>query len=574
MAKINKQKLELTWIGKNNHEYNIANIEPRILEEDPALSNCKNDPSTENMIIHGDNLLALKALLPEYEGKVKCIYIDPPYNTGSAFEHYDDNVEHSLWLTLMKSRFELLHLLLHESGSIFIQLDDSEVHYSRVLMDEIFGRNNYVNDITISTNKAFGFKGTSSGIFKQANHLLLFAKNKRKFEINQDKLFIEKDYDVAYNLVFDDINKPEANWTWSNINDVVAKNLNFMSVREAKKEMNDTDFKDAVAKFALENAGRVFQCAAVSGGAYLKRKATVELSKQNKDKIIRHQGDDMDYMFIGGRRVIFYKERLVDLGGYELPGEKITDIWSDISIEGLAHEGGVDFPKGKKPEKLIQRCFDLSTSPGDYVLDSFLGSGTAAAVAHKMNRKYIGVEMGGQAYTHCKVRLDGVVSGTDQSGISKVVEWKGGGAYKFYELAPSFIIKDEFGNPVIDGFYNDTKLIRAMCRLMNFTFKPSDIEYWKHGFGQGKNYLYVTTQFLTSGMVQQIVARLGVGETLIICPKKFEPGAEKIDDRITIKKIPQSVLISCHFGKKEYLLPIKESAMEEVEIESDTEDNK
>jgi len=189
-----------------------------------------------------------------------------------------------------------------------------------------------------------------------------------------------------------------------------------------------------------------------------------------------------------------------------------------------------------------------------------------------MKRKYIGIEVGNHAYTHCKVRLDKVIDGTDQSGISKAVAWKGCGAYKFYELAPSFIVKDEFGNPVIDSFYNDTKLIKAMCKLMNFTYKPSQAEYWKHGVGQGKNYLYVTTQLLTSGMIQQIAAHLIERESLIVCPKKFEPGADKIDDRITIKKIPQSVLKACHFGKKEYLLPIKETAIEEMEEIEATEE--
>ena len=177
--------------------------------------------------------------------------------------------------------------------------------------------------------------------------------------------------------------------------------------------------------------------------------------------------------------------------------------------------------------------------------------------------------MGDHAYTHCKSRLDRVIDGSDQGGISKSINWQGGGAYKFYELAPSFITKDEFGNPIIESYYNDTKLIKAMCKLMNFTYKPSQEQYWKHGVGQGKNYLYVTTQLLTSGLVQQIAGHLGQGETLIICPKKYEPGADKIDERIIIKKIPQSVLKACHFGKKEYLLPIKESALEEIDLEDD-----
>jgi adenine-specific DNA-methyltransferase len=251
----------------------------------------------------------------------------------------------------------------------------------------------------------------------------------------------------------------------------------------------------------------------------------------------------------------------------------LGDWWDGFHLDmgNVENEGGVEFKNGKKPERLLRRIFRMFTLPGDLVLDSFLGSGTTAAVAHKMGRKYIGIEMGNHAYTHCKVRLDNVISGFDQSGISSSVDWKGGGAYKFYELAPSFIAIDEFGNPVIDSYYNDSKLIKAMCKLLNYTYKPSDSEYWKHGIGQGKNYLYVTTQFLTTGMVQQIASHLLEGETLVISPKKFEPGADKVDRRIVIKKIPQSVLKACHYGKKEYLLPIKESSIEEAGIEEETE---
>jgi len=569
----NKQKLELTWIGKNNPEYDISNIEPRILEENPELSNTLIDPNTENMIIHGDNLLALKALLPEYENKIKCIYVDPPFNTGGAFEHYDDNVEHSTWLSLMKPRFELLRILLKDDGAIFVQLDDSEVAYFKVLMDEIFGRDNYLNQITVSTNSPFGFKATSSSLFKQANQLLLYTKDKNKFSFIKGKLFIEKEYDIAYKWVFENKDKEENFWTWRNINEVVSQKLGFDSYAEAKKKISKQELEAEVAIYALNNADKVFRTASVTGGAYLKRKDTIALSKLHRDKIIRHPNDDMDYMFIGGERIISYKERLIDVGEYKVPGELITDIWTDISIEGLASEGGVVFPKGKKPERIIQRCIDISTNEGDYILDSFLGSGTTAAVSHKMKRKYIGIEMGEQVYSHVQKRLISVVSGSDQSGISKAVKWEGGGGFKFYELAPSFITNDEFGNPVIDSFYNDSKLIKAMCKLMNFTYKPSQTEYWKHGIGQGKNYLYVTTQLLTSGMIQQIAGHLAGGESLIVCPKKFEPGADKIDSRIIIKKIPQSILKACHFGKKEYLLPIKEKTLEELENETEDEDD-
>lgn len=566
----NKQKLELTWIGKNNPEYDIANIEPRILEERTDLS--YGDKDSENMIIHGDNLLALKALLPEYEGKVKCIYVDPPFNTGGAFEHYDDNVEHSIWLSLMKPRFELLKILLKEDGVIFVQLDDSESAYFKVLMDEIFGRENYLNQITVSTNSPFGFKATSSSLFKQANQILLYTKNKSKFSFIKGKLFIEKEYDIAYKWVFENKDKQEDQWTWRNINEVVSEKLGFESYAEAKKKISKQELEAEISIYALNHADIVFRTASVTGGAFLKRKDTLALSKLQKNKIIRHPNDDMDYMFIGGERVISYKERLIDLGEYRVPGELITDIWTDISIEGLASEGGVVFPKGKKPERIIQRCIEISTQEGDYVLDSFLGSGTTTAVAHKMRRKYLGIEMGDHVYSHVHKRLVSVTDGSDQSGISKAVNWKGGGGFNFYELAPSFVVIDEFGNPVIDSYYNDTKLIRAMCKLTNYTFSPSPSEYWKHGKGQGKNNIYITTQMLSVAMVQQIASHLGVNETLLICPKKFEPGCEKVDTRITIKKIPQSVLKACQFGKKEYLLPIKESVMEEINDEEESEE--
>ena len=189
-----------------------------------------------------------------------------------------------------------------------------------------------------------------------------------------------------------------------------------------------------------------------------------------------------------------------------------------------------------------------------------------------MRRKHVSIEMGQQAYTHCQPRLMRVVDGSDQSGISKAVDWKGGGGYKFYELAQSFVVIDEFGNPVIDSYYNDAKLIRAMCKLTNYTFAPSATEYWKQGKGQGNNSLYVTTQLLSVGNVQRIASHLNKNETLLICPKKFEPGCKEVDARITIKKIPQSILKACQFGMKEYLLPIKERAMEEVD-EDDTDDN-
>lgn len=575
----NKQKLELTWVGKDNPEYDISNIEPRILEEDPKLSNCKNDPNTENMIIHGDNLLALKALLPEYEEKVKCIYIDPPYNTGNAFEHYDDAVEHSTWLSLMKPRLELLRMLLDDDGVIFVQIDDNEMAYLKVLMDEVFGRDNFVNCVTVKMSEPTGVKMThaSKKLPKLKEYLLIYKK--KGINLQSSKILIPAgDIGINYKSVICGVDKDQIEQIRNFMNKDQATDLDIIEFDTLVKDINLSTFEQVEPEW--KNFSDDQKIIWKQQNAY---RIVREVSSSSAKKIADEKRKTNDKNFFGiktkNNKLYFIKNHY----NKNTPDPNIKlifsidylfvnpcDLWTDLKTTRVDIEGDVEFKNGKKPERLIQRVINLSSYPGDLILDSFLGSGTTCAVAHKMQRRYIGIEMGEQVYTHCKFRLDKIISAKDLSGISKAVDWKGGGAYKFYELAPSFITKDEFGNPVIDGFYNDAKLIKAMCKLMNFTYQPSLTEYWKHGLGQGKNYLYVTTQLLTVGMIQQIVAHLSSGESLIICPKKYEPGAEKVDSRITIKKIPQSVLKACHFGKKEYLLPIKETALEEIEAEEDS----
>ena len=529
-------KLELTWVGK----YDEVAVEPRILIEDPSKS--YGDPNSKNMLIHGDNLIALQALQQDFAGKIKCIYIDPPFNTGAAFEHYDDSVEHSIWLTLMRQRFELLKSLLSDDGCIFVNLDDSESAYCKVLMDEIFGRGNYLNEIIVATNKSFGFKSTSDGIFKQANHLLFYAKDKYSFAINTQKLYVEKGYDPAYNLVFENCDFPESEWTWRNIKEVVAESLGCTSTKEAASKFG-AQFDVEVSQFAIENASRVFQLASVTGGALQKRKSTIEYSKQNKNIIVRHPNDDMDYMFIGGRRVIPYSDRIMNIDGVNVPGELITDIWDDISIEALAKEGGVDFPKGKKPEKLIKRCVELTSNEGDYILDSFAGSATTAAVAHKMNRKWVTIELGEQAYTHCKIRLDKVVDG-EQSGISKSVNWQGGGGYKFYELAPSLLIK----NPVLPVYqinpeYTFEMLCEAICKIEGFRYKVDGVY---HGYSSEKRFIHITKEFINAEYIKTVAVTLGEDQSLLIYGTKIQSGL-RLPNNIEVKKIPKDLLEKCTF---------------------------
>ncbi len=386
----------------------------------------------DNLIIKGNNLLGLASLLKKYEGKIGMIYIDPPFNTGSDSFQYNDKFNHSTWLVFMRNRLEIAKRLLKDSGSIFVNLDDKESAYCRILLDEIFGRENFVSEIIVGTNKAFGFKSTSDGIFKQANHLLFFAKNKFMLKLNEAAMLIEKEYDAQYKYVFENTDKLESEWTWRSIGEVVAEKLGFSSFAEAKKECKDIE--NEIANFALNNASIVFRTASVGGGALLKRKQTIELSRQNRGKIIRHPNDDMDYMFINGERVLFYEERLSMVDGLLLPAEVVTDIWMDISVEGLAKEGGVDFANGKKPEKLLKRIIEMTTDENDIVLDYHLGSGTTCAVAHKLKRKFIGVEQLDYGNNDSVVRLNKVLQG-EQSGISKLVDWQGGGSFVYCELA-------------------------------------------------------------------------------------------------------------------------------------------
>jgi len=560
-----KQKLELTWIGKDNPEYDIANIEPRILEERKDLS--YGDSDTENMIIHGDNLLALKALLPECEGKVKCIYIDPPYNTGNAFEHYDDSVEHSTWLSLMKPRLELLKLLLTKDGFICCHIDDSEGQYLKIMLDEIFGRSNYLTTFYIQVRYPAKTLKQDMAFHKEIEQVHIYRKdygaqpnqNEKMSSLEKFRFYIkEKSTGGKIQLGGKEV--------------IIFKEGEYEII---EKEGSAEGLKEIWASGTIldgNSSGRFFR-------DYLTdRSSTDGLGVLYK---VAGIGDDK----FGFRYFTGPKKKEATKGKYyqgvpfsqlENPTAiKLTPIenFYDFAAQfgNCRNEGAVDFRGGKKPELLLQTILKHFSNTGDLVLDSFIGSGSTGAVAHKMGRKYIGIEMGEQAYSHVRKRLVSVVDGSDQTGISKAVDWKGGGGFKFYELAPSFVTIDEFGNPVIDSYYNDTKLIRAMCKLTNYTFAPDPKNYWKHGKGQGNNSIYVTTQMLSVAMVQQIVRHLSSNETLLICPKKYEPGCEKVDTRVTIKKIPQSILKACHYGKKEYLLPVKEKPIEEIGIEDDDE---
>lgn len=578
-------RLELTWPGKEDR----FNPEPRILLEDKEKSfsyekdtdgmakdifdhfNVKDkvQPTYDNMLIHGDNLLALKALEQDYTGKVKCIYIDPPFNTGNAFLHYDDGLEHSIWLSLMRDRLEILKSLLSNDGFIAVHLDDAETAYCKVLMDEVFGRNNYLNTITMTTNEPSGFKATSASLFSTANYILLYAKDRYLAKIK--KIYIEKQYDTAYSKVITNISEPYHLWNYENIADVICREKNFSSLKEAKQELGVDNFNKLIAEYALNNAERVFRTAAIGGGAKLKRQATIAKSKENRNIVMMHPNEDVPGFYIlNGEQILFYKNRLEKIDGELKPAQSITDVWTDISWTGIANEGHVEFKNGKKPEKLIQRVLDMCTNPGDLVLDSFLGSGTTAAVAHKMGRRWIGIEMGEQAYTHCLPRLQEIITGNDSTGVTKSTSWLCGGGFKFYELASSLIVKDKYEQQIISDKYNADMLAEAMCKILGYHYKPDAEKYWKQGFSSEKSFIYTTTMSVQEESLGKLAAEVG-DDNLLICCSAFV-GNKNAYPNITVKKIPSAILKKCEWGREGYPLNLSKYTPKDEDFEFDEDE--
>jgi adenine-specific DNA-methyltransferase len=552
-----KTKLELTWPGKDER----PKLEPRILIEDPAKSyhaSVRRDGDLfDNMLIKGDNLLALKALEQKHAGEVKCVYIDPPFNTKQAFDHYDDGVEHSIWLSLMSQRLEFLHALLSPDGSIYIHIDDNELAYLTVIADEIFGRSNRISIVTFKQGSATGHKSINPGVVSTSNFILVYAKDKARWKPN--KVFTARGArDKRYGQFIVNRSEPHQAWRFSTLSQAFAISEGIPE-KQLKKALGD-DYEARIEAFVHATATAVIQLArpdydAVSAAA----RSMIDQSRASPTEIMLLERESHSNMyFVGGQRILFYADKLKLVDGEYVAGEPLTSIWDDILSNNLHNEGGVDFPKGKKPEALIKRCFDLSTNPCDLVLDSFAGSGTTGAVAHKMGRRWIMVEIGEHADSHVVPRLQKVIAGSDQGGISKAVDWKGGGGFRYFTLAPSLLEQDKYGNWVIAQDYNPAMLAEAMCKHMGFTYAPSQdpAEYWRHGHSTETDFIYVTTQALTHEACAKIAHDVGPDRSLLICCKAYDAAADAFEN-LTLVKIPTSILQKCEWGRDDYSLNIQ-----------------
>jgi adenine-specific DNA-methyltransferase len=545
-----KQRLELTWIGKNNK----PKLEPRILIEDPDKSFGSSD--TENMLIHGDNLLALKALEQDYAGKIKCIYIDPPYNTGNAFEHYDDGLEHSIWLNLMKDRLTILRNLLSYDGFLICQIDEAEGYYLKVLLDEIFGRLNFLTTFYVQVRYGNKTLAEDNDYQKLIEQCFIYAKDKTICKPNKPR----EEYKVE-------------KFTWKIIEtgkpiplELGGKKVELFkpgTYEIVKIDPSYTGLKETWATGSL-----IKQKA--SSGEFLHLNISPRRDLDGLSCLYKVYGigeDGLGYRYFTGPKKAtatkgkFYSgiplktlEKLK--AGESLKEKPIVNFYDMAGYFGnCRHEGNADFRSGKKPERWISIILNYFSNKGDLVLDSFLGSGTTAAVAHKMERKWIGIELGDHCYSLCEPRIRSVVDGADKSGISKETNWKGGGGYKFYELAPSLLNRDTYGNWVINKKYNADMLAAAMAKQEGFTYKPDPDIYWKQGQSTEQDYIFTTTEFLTQEHVEYIHGQMKEGESLLICCKAFSANDSRYSN-ITIKKIPQMLMGKCEFGKDDYSLNI------------------
>lgn len=541
---MSKQKLELTWIGKEKR----PKLEPRILLEDPektyhAKHRVSDNDIFDNRLIFGDNLLALKALEQEFSGKVKCVFIDPPYNTGNAFTHYDDGLEHSIWLGLMRDRLEIIRRLISQDGSLWITIDDNEAHYLKVLCDEVFGRINFVANAI--WQKKYTVSNDAKWLAETHDHVLIYAKDKEMWRPN--RLERTAEMDSRYR---NPDNHPKGPWK--------ATPLYAKRTGSEKEQAFSFQFKNGVVWTPPRGTSPRFPADA-----------------------LRQMDENNEIWF--GTDGDANPSRKTFLSELKLSAPPAPTLWLHTDA-GNNHEAREEVKAinqhdafaTPKPEKLLKRVIGLATNSGDLVLDSFAGSGTTGAVAHKMGRRWIMVELGEHCHTHIIPRLKKVIDGEDTGGVTESTGWHGGGGFRYYRLAPSLIVNDRWGNPVVNPEYNAAQLAEALAKLEGFTYAPSEVHWWQHGHSSERDFIYVTTQNLSAEQLQALSEEVGADQSLLVCCSAFRgvTGAKATErwPNLTLKKIPKMVLARCEWGQDDYSLNVANLPIADTE-KSETVDH-
>jgi len=462
----------------------------------------------------------------EYSGKVKCVFIDPPYNTGSAFTHYDDGIEHSLWLSLMRDRLEIIKRLLSPDGSLWITIDDNECHYLKVMCDEVYGRSNfYANCIW---QKVYSERMDANGFSTSHDHILVYGASDKFTPLRLS----QKQNEGQFGYFDEATNK-------------------YYRRRSLRKEGSESLRQDRPSMW--------YGITAPDGTTVLPIKPDgTEGRWRWKEENVEKQRDQLEFVHKDNRWEIYVKQYLEDD-----PRRPPATIWLNDDV-GHNHEAKLevrefnrdDVFSTPKPERLIKKVFAIATNPGDLVLDSFAGSGTTGAVAHKMGRRWLMVELGEHCHTHIIPRLKKVIDGEDPGGITEAVGWKGGGGFRYYRLAPSLLEKDKWGNWVINKEYNAAMLAEALCKLEGFTYAPSETEYFIHGHSTETDFIYVTTQNLGHEQLAALSEDVGTNRTLLVLCSAFRADVNLFPN-LTVKKIPNAVLSKCEWGHDDYSLQVE-----------------
>ena len=384
----------------------------------------------DNLLVHGDNLAVLRALAPRFAGRIRCAYLDPPYNTGRTFAEYADARAPEEWEAMMRPRLEALRPLIADDGAVFVQIDDTQLAALTLLMDAVFGAQNRISTVTIVRSAPTGHKAINAGPVHVSDFLLVYAKDRKKWRY-RPQVRLRDGFDPAYSTWLDDPDAKPARWTFRSLKTAVAEALGHPSPHAATRALGREAFVARVHAHALRNARHVIRFAQPRYEAIGKEaQRIVDRSREEPDRVFVLERDGRPPFIVrGGNRILFLADKVREVDGRPAIVEPLTNVWDDVPFQGIAREGGVVFTRNKKPERLVARVLAMATDPGDRVIDPFLGSGTTAAVAHKMGRTWIGIESGEHCATLAEPRLQRVVEGTDMTGISSQMGFAGGGGF-------------------------------------------------------------------------------------------------------------------------------------------------
>ncbi len=441
------------------------------------------NPVGQNLFIRGNNFLALHSILARYKGKIKSIFIDPPYNTGNDSFGYNDRFNHSAWCTFMLNRLQLAHQLLRADGSLCIAIDHNEIAYCLAIADSVFGRENLKNIITVKRGSVTGAKVINPGVVSLSDYVLVYAKDGSKWKPN--KVLQTKERDDRYNQYIDNIEDSYEHWYSIPLADAFAESRGLTKAK-LKKALGDS-YESEITKFVIANAERIMQFATLDDNSISEAaRALKKESLANPDKVFFMEREGKSPYYVqNGKLMLFVKDRLINIGGELSFGQPISDIWDDVLPNDLHNEGGVVFRKGKKPEKLLHRIIELTSNPGDIILDFFSGSGTTCAVALKMGRKFIGIEQMDYGQNDSVQRLKNVIGSIDASGVhtfdtrgvSNITNWQGGGSFVYCELAKAnAMYVDEIETATTDTQLADIWEHLKDSSLLSYKVKAQEVD--------------------------------------------------------------------------------------------------